>query len=98
LEKTMDHKLLLLKYMDYINDMTGSELIWNERANDRYPSRFKKEEWDELVRLSEVVAGVSSFMDELSNELEDPLDSDAFDETPLIPIYRLEDDDSPRSD
>jgi len=66
----MDHKLLLLKYIDFVVETTGDDFIWwaDDRftnSQERFPSRFKKEEWRELQELSDAVHGINDMMEKM---------------------------------
>lgn len=64
--REVDHKLLLMKYMDWMIDQHGEDFVYDERWQP--PTRFKVDEWEELKRLSQIIAGVNEAMPKITIE------------------------------
>jgi len=80
---TMDHKLLILKYIDYVVGLQGDDYL----AEIDRPSRFTEDEWAELKHLSNVVAGcnvIAKVLEQDAEETENPFDSKITFDGPVI--------------
>jgi hypothetical protein len=49
--ETIDFELLLKKYIQYVDDVEGSNFITWQNINKQKPVDFTQDEWNELVRL-----------------------------------------------